>query len=101
MFTLIDSQEAIEAVRDIKQRLGVQKAFLFGSVARGEQHELSDVDAIFVMDTHERFHKRIGFVLDHYDGVLPIEPLVYTPEEFERMKNSPTIDEMLRGAVEV
>lgn len=101
MFKLISQQEAIDALRGIKHKIGAEKVILFGSIARNQQHELSDMDAIFVMDTDMRFHKRIGFVLDQYRGDLPIEPLVYTPEEFEKMKGSPTMDEMLRGAVEV
>ncbi len=61
------------------------KIILFGSFARGDWHEQSDVDLLIVADTKERFFERIGKVLDLNDTDLELEPLVYTPFEFERM----------------
>lgn len=101
MFQLISQEEALAAIRDVKERLGAKRAFLFGSLARNEQHELSDVDVIFVMDTEKRFHERLGDVWDAYEGDLPIEPLVYTPEEFEKKKESLSLQFMLEGSIEV
>ena len=98
MFT---QQQAIADLQELKEKLHAKHAFLFGSVARNEQHELSDVDVIFVKETGKRFHLRIGEVLDTYTGVLPLEPLVYTPEEFERLKDKPALKEMLGRSVEV
>ncbi len=101
MFKIISRQEAIDVLRDIKHKIGAEKVFLFGSIARNQQHELSDIDAIFVMDTPKRFHHRVDHIWDAYDGDLPIEPLVYTPEEFKRIKDSITMQEMLRGSMEI
>ena len=44
------------------------------------------MDLVIVGDFRERFLDRIGRILDLTD--LPIEPLVYTREEFEQMKQS-------------
>ncbi|MEW6685625.1 MAG: nucleotidyltransferase domain-containing protein [Candidatus Edwardsbacteria bacterium] len=60
--------------------------YLFGSFARGEIHEGSDIDLIIVGDFKGRIFERIEEVLKLTD--LPIEPLVYTPKEFQRMKKT-------------
>lgn len=71
--------------------------YMFGSFAKGEIHEGSDIDLIVVGDFKERFIERIGKIIEMTD--LPIEPLVYTKEEFEEMKKSnPFIIEVLRTA---
>jgi hypothetical protein len=83
-------------VREMKATLPVQEVWLFGSFATGEVHEGSDIDLVIVGDFRERFHERIGRILALTD--LPIEPLVYTREEFEAMKreDNPFIGEVLR-----
>ncbi|MFW5746539.1 MAG: nucleotidyltransferase domain-containing protein [Nanoarchaeota archaeon] len=98
---LIQQKEAIEEIRALKKELKAERAILFGSVARGQQHEYSDIDVIFIVDTQERFVRRIGTVLNMYSGHLPIEPIVYTPEEFASMRRKIGMREMLRGAVEI
>jgi len=57
--------------------------YLYGSFATGEIHEGSDIDLIIVGDFKERFFDRIGKILELTD--LPIEPLVYTRAEFDKM----------------
>ena len=70
---------------------------MFGSFVKGEIHEGSDIDLIVVGDFKERFFERIGKIIEMID--LPIEPLVYTKEEFEEMKkNNPFIKDILRNA---
>jgi predicted nucleotidyltransferase len=71
--------------------------YMFGSFATGEIHEGSDIDLIVVGDFEERFFERIGKIIEMTE--LPIEPLVYTKEEFEEMKKSnPFIKDILRNA---
>ena len=59
---------------------------MYGSFARGDIHEGSDIDLIIVGDFKERFFDRVGKILELTD--LPIEPLVYTRAEFAEMKRS-------------
>lgn len=60
---------------------------LFGSFARRDIHEGSDVDMVVIADFKEPFLERIKLLLDLNDGVgLPLEPVGYTPEEFQRMR---------------
>jgi len=63
-----------------------QKIILFGSVARGEFNEDSDLDMLIVKNTSKRRVDRIKEVLFAVDYNLPFEPLVYTPREIEERK---------------
>lgn len=84
----IEDREAIvERVRifakELETHLPVKQVYLYGSFARGEIHEGSDIDLIVIGDFKERFAERIGLILNLTD--LPIEPLVYTEAEFQEM----------------
>jgi predicted nucleotidyltransferase len=62
------------------------RVIVFGSFARGDTHEGSDLDLIVVKDTAERFFDRIGRVRDAVHGLgLDVHPLVYTPTEVGEM----------------
>ncbi|MHC1591142.1 MAG: nucleotidyltransferase domain-containing protein [Candidatus Helarchaeales archaeon] len=76
----------IRIVHEIKKKLRPSRIYLFGSLSRGDFHELSDVDLVIVGDFKVPFFKRIGLVLDLNDTDLEVEPLVYTEEEFIKMK---------------
>ncbi len=64
-----------------------KKAVVFGSYARGESDEYSDLDLIIVAKTEtpflERFRDYIGIYKIWRKG---LDMLVYTPEELERMQ---------------
>ncbi len=65
-----------------------QRVILFGSFSRGDYNALSDVDLLIVKETERNFIDRIGDILAICDYEIPIEPLVYTPEELERMRGN-------------
>lgn len=62
--------------------------YLFGSVAAGKVHPWSDIDLIIVAETAEPFIERPRQFFDLYDLGLPIDILVYTPEEFADVTRS-------------
>lgn len=75
---------------------------LFGSFATGDINEGSDVDVLVVADFKKGFLDRIRKLMDLNTFGIPLEPVGYTPEEFEEMKRSgnPFILEVLcRGKV--
>ncbi|MFH1422618.1 MAG: nucleotidyltransferase domain-containing protein [Planctomycetota bacterium] len=71
-------------VGKLKKSFPVKDVYLYGSFARGDFHEGSDIDLVIVGDFKEKFFERIANVLELTN--LPIEPLVYTQAEFERTK---------------
>ena len=76
-------------VEDIVSRLSAYEplhVILFGSVARNESDELSDVDLVIVKETEEDFFSRIRRVLQILNLKTGIDVLVYTPDELQRMK---------------
>lgn len=98
-----NSEELVSKIKEfaryLKEILPVNEVYLFGSFAKKEIHEGSDIDLLIIGDFKERFFDRIGKVLDLTD--LPIEPLVYTKEEFEEMKKNenPLILEILKTRI--
>jgi predicted nucleotidyltransferase len=74
---------------DILSRLSPyqpDRVILFGSFARNESDELSDMDLVLIKDTDEDFFSRIRQVLRILDLRTAIDILVYTPAEFRAMQ---------------
>ena len=80
----------------LKSKLRAKKVYLYGSFARGDFNEASDIDLIVVGEFKGRMPERIRQVLDMTP--LPIEPLVYTEAEFEQMKGGAFLQEVLSTA---
>lgn len=87
--------------QQLRTRFRASKILAFGSYARHDLNEGSDIDLLIVGEFTERFHKRIGAVLELTE--LPIEPLCYTEAEFERLvrDKNPFIAAVLEEAVEL
>jgi hypothetical protein len=79
--------EAQRIIEDIRKKYSPEKIYIFGSYARGDIHDGSDLDLAIIKETDRRFQDRILDVLELGEYDLPIEPLVYTPSEFENMRN--------------
>ena len=58
---------------------------MFGSVARGEADEWSDLDLLVVAETERSFCERHRDFAGLYEVWPRLDLLVYTPAEFERM----------------
>jgi predicted nucleotidyltransferase len=82
----------LERIADrLKREYYAERVILYGSVARGESTEHSDIDLLVVAPTTEKFYLRIasalGVVRDLSRG-LPLSPIVLTREEFDHLLNS-------------
>lgn len=75
-----------DIVQSIINNYAPQKIVLFGSYARGEAHEGSDIDLMVIKETSKRFIDRIAEVIQLNKTLLTLEPMVYSPLEFEKMK---------------
>jgi len=97
------SEKIYEQLRELatflKSKHKAKKVYLYGSFARGDFNEASDIDLIIVGEFKGRMPERIRQVLDMTS--LPIEPLVYTEAEFEQMKGSAFLREVISTATEI
>lgn len=65
--------------------LNPQKIILFGSYAKGNPSDESDVDILIIQKTNKRPVDRIAEVMPLIWGNIPhVEPQVLTPQEFEQ-----------------
>jgi len=77
-------------LRKVRKKYSINQAILFGSRARGEHLKNSDYDIILVSADFRDifFTKRSALMYDFWQHwPIDIEPLCYTPEEFEAKKN--------------
>ncbi len=75
-----------DIIQSIINNYAPQKIVLFGSYARGEAHEGSDIDLMVIKETSKRFIDRIADVIQLNKTLLTLEPMIYSPLEFETMK---------------
>jgi len=83
----------------LKTKHKVKKVYLYGSFARGDFNEGSDIDLIIVGEFEDKMPQRINKIFNLTS--LPIEPLVYTEAEFEQMKERAFLKEVLATAKEL
>jgi len=77
-------------VSRIAETIHPQKIILFGSWARGERGPHSDIDILVIEESSQPRPQRYAQVRRLFWGMgLPMDILVYTPEEFERYQSVP------------
>ena len=70
-------------VADIHLQFKVKEAFLFGSFARGNYHEDSDIDiALVLKGTFDAFDMRVKLMKSRWDIDVRIEPHPIAEKEF-------------------
>jgi predicted nucleotidyltransferase len=80
----------------------IQKAILFGSLARGEATRRSDVDLILIQKTKKRFWDRYdGLLLDLGQAISKraVDVLIYTPTELDQIKERTFIRQALEEGI--
>ncbi|PIU52164.1 hypothetical protein COS91_00645 [Candidatus Desantisbacteria bacterium CG07_land_8_20_14_0_80_39_15] len=100
-FSKRDEQDLKNFLPLLVKKYRPKKIILFGSRARGDANEKSDVDLVIVANLKVRFFKRIGMILDLYKGKRDLEPLVYTEVEFDKMikEKRPFIEKVLKEGI--
>ena len=79
------------------KRYKPEKIIVFGSYARGEVDECSDLDFVVIKKTNKRFMERLIEVAKLIDNDLgKVDVFVYTPREFREMveRGNPFIEEV-------
>lgn len=94
----VDALEAtLHGILDnLARRPTVRQIVLFGSYAAGRRDLGTDLDLLIVMDSPEDFVTRTANLHRELRSKVDLDLLVYTPAEFERMRDKPFI----RGALE-
>lgn len=74
----------------IAEALHPQKIILFGSWAREEQNADSDIDLLIIQESDLPRPQRYAQVRQLFWGIgMPLDILVYTPDEFARYQDVP------------
>jgi predicted nucleotidyltransferase len=84
-----DLPRRVAALRETLRRFGYTRAILFGSGARGDVHEGSDLDVIVIRETDLPFVERPRALLEMLPLGLAVDVVVYTPAEFARLSRDP------------
>ncbi|MEW6374228.1 MAG: nucleotidyltransferase domain-containing protein [Thermodesulfobacteriota bacterium] len=90
---LLDRNERKKVLRDeinrivgiIKKEYKPDKIILFGSMAKGEVDEWSDIDLLIVKDTEKRPVDRSIEICKLIHPNVGIDLFVYTPEEYDAL----------------
>lgn len=82
-----------EFVDKVKALLGSAEVYLFGSYARGDWLRDSDVDLIVIASAFRGLDlgKRYSLVRRLLPDTISAELLLYTPEEFERLREKSVV----------
>ena len=90
IFGMVDKREIERVAKRIGIAANAERVILFGSYARGEASENSDVDLMIIarseLPRFKRTRELYKFFQPHPFGM---DLLVYTPEEVEKGKRSP------------
>lgn len=85
------------AVQKVLSVMNPTKIILFGSAARGEASTNSDIDLIIVLESEDTIEDSIQAKLAMSPIGVPVDILVYTPEEFT--KRSVDIHSVVHDAI--
>jgi predicted nucleotidyltransferase len=87
----IDDSLMKEIIQRILKVAQPEKIILFGSYARGEATENSDIDILIIQDSNLPRYKRSTPIRLALRGLFPSKDiLVYTPEEVEEWRSAST-----------
>jgi len=97
----VGKKERIEQIVSSLKEYDPERIILFGSHARRDADEYSDLDLVVIKETGERFLDRLKRVYELVRPTFAMDLLVYTPEEFARMKEegNPLIKRVLEEGV--
>lgn len=76
---------------ELLKRSGALKVVLFGSYARGRRDALVDLDLIVVQESKLPFAERTAELYRQVVPKVAVDLLVYTPAEWQEMKDRPFI----------
>ncbi len=93
----INIEEISQRLKPIFKKNNVEKAIVFGSVARGTQTRKSDLDFLIVLKTDKRFFDRYEDFEEIRNLLVgsSVDMLIYSPEELENISHRKFIKSIL------
>lgn len=104
---LDDSRPLMDKVQDfirvVDAKIGLERVLLFGSTAKRRRRKNSDVDLIVVSESFRGRNslERAKILLEDWVFVEELDLLMYTPEEFDNIKQRLLVREMLADALDL
>jgi len=100
----MDKNEAIKIAKryisNLIQKYEIEKAYLYGSYAKGTNHLDSDIDlAIVISSVSDIIDVQIDLMQMRSDEDLLIEPHPFRKEDFNL--NNPAVAEILNNGIEI
>lgn len=90
--------EAERLAQELAQ-LGAQRVILFGSAAWGEPGLASDLDLLVIWETPLPFLERTVALYRRLQPQVPLDLLVYTPQEMLKMSSQPFLRRVLKEGI--
>jgi predicted nucleotidyltransferase len=100
---LIWQQDRITQIVSALKEYEPERIILFGSQARGNADQYSDLDIVIIKETDERFLDRLKTIYELVQPRFAMDVLVYTPQEFAEMqeRGNPFVEMVLREGIVV
>lgn len=95
MFLKKELDRLVKALR----QLGARRIILFGSMARGRLDLFTDIDLLVILDTTLAFVERSVWVYRQVVPRVAADIMVYTPSEFQELRDRPFIAQALKEGV--
>jgi predicted nucleotidyltransferase len=89
-------ERELDRIIEIMPILGIEKAILVGDMVTGKYSPDSQIDLVIVHKTDRPFGRRADFFSYHLNSSVAVDTQVYTPEEFETLKETnPTLRQVV------
>ena len=80
--------KALEGIEELLPILGVEKVILVGDMITEDFTPESSINLVVVHDTDRPFGRRADFFSYHLDSDVAVDTQVYTPDEFEKLRET-------------
>ena len=89
-------ERELDRIIEMLPILGIEKAFLVGDMVTGNYTPDSQIELIIIHKTDRTFGRRADFFSYHLGSAVAVDTQVYTPEEFETVRETnPTLKRVL------
>ena len=81
-------ERELDTIMQMLPTLGLEKVILVGDMVTGDYRPDSRIELIVVQKTDRPFGRREDFFSYHFGSGIAVDTQVYTPEEFEALRET-------------